>query len=66
MPFSGQPIYAYEAAGKNGDLGLVWMMGQVYPLVKTKICDMCTIMYVSYVLSVIIIIIIIIIIKKNM
>ena len=26
-------------AGKNGDLGLVWMMVQVNPLVKNKICD---------------------------
>ena len=26
---------------KNGDMGLVWMMVQVYPLVKNKICDIC-------------------------
>ena len=39
-------------------MGLVWMMVQVYPLVKNH---MCTIMYVSYVLSVCYKIIIIII-----
>ena len=46
-----QPIYSYEVARINGDLGLVRMMLQIYPLMKKK----KFLMYVSYVLSVTII-----------
>ena len=38
---------------KNGDLGLVWMMVQVYPVMKNKICDICVLvcLYFHFVMT---------------